>query len=396
MSRTLSRRAAHDLTPRLRSRRPELEQAALARIHAIGDSSATSDPAYFQGLRVALAAALDYGLAAIEAPKRDAEPIPVELLAQARLAARNGVSLDVVMRRYIAGHILLADTLLEEGTAAGVSATDLKGALRTLANRFDRIVAAVGEEYNSEQRSRRAETFEQRRIQSVERLLAGEPLGGDDLAYSFDGWHLGLVAYGYEADGVFDAIATTLDRYLLEINRGDGTVWAWFGGRRHFTRPELDVLVSVDLPEHTAIACGEPGQGLAGWRLTHRQATVALDIARCGADRSVRYADVALLAAVMQDDVLTEFLRQRYLVPLESDRDGGVAARQTLRAYFAARGNISSAAAALGANRNTIASRLRTIETKLGMSLDSCSTDLEAALHMDQLGELKATPGLGR
>ncbi|HEV7770742.1 MAG TPA: helix-turn-helix domain-containing protein [Solirubrobacterales bacterium] len=358
----------------------------------MADSTATPDPAYLQGLRVALAAALDYGLAAIESPKRQVEPIPVELLSQARLAARNGVSLDVVLRRYAAGHVLLADALLEEAAAAGVATADLKDVLHTLAACFDRVFAAVGEEYGREERSRSADTSKQRRIQSVERLLAGESVGPEDLVYNLDGWHLGVVASGFGADGSLDEIAATFDRHLLAIDRGDGGVWAWFGGRRHFEQAELDLFVSFNLPEQTAIACGEPGQGLSGWRLTHHQATMALGVAQCGAEKPVRYDDVALLATVIQDDVLTAFLRQRYLVPLESDRDGGVAARQTLHAYFAVGGNVSSAAAALGVNRNTVASRLRTIESRLGRPLDSCGTDLEAALRMEQLSGLADEP----
>jgi hypothetical protein len=391
MSRPLSGQDPADLRPRLRARQPELEQAVLARVRAIVDSSAAPDSGYLQGLRTALVVAVDYGLSAIECPQRDTEPVPVELLAQARLAARNGVSLDVVVRRYTAGHVLLTEAFLEEAAALGVSMAGLTALLRALTTRFERVIAAVGKEYKSEQRSRPADSSEQRRIRSIERLLAGERLGFGDLGYNLGGWHLGAVASGV-GEGPLSEIATALDRNLLAIDRGDGTIWAWLGGRRHFEPPELDVLASLDLPSQAAIAYGEPGQGLAGWRLTHRQATVALDVAKYGADKPVRYADVALLATVIQDEILTQFLRWRYLVPLESGRDRGAAAKRTLHAYFAAGGNTSSAAAALGVSRNTVASRLQAIEAKLGGSLDSCGTDLNAALQMDLLDDRTDSP----
>src|SRR6185295_7386978 len=97
-----------------RARRPDLEQAALARIKAISDPADVADPDYVDGLRAALASALDYGLAAIEHGEDRAPPPPAPLLSQARLAARNGVGLDTVLRRYVAGYTLLGDCLVDE------------------------------------------------------------------------------------------------------------------------------------------------------------------------------------------------------------------------------------------------------------------------------------------
>jgi DNA-binding PucR family transcriptional regulator len=57
-------------------------------------------------------------------------------------------------------------------------------------------------------------------------------------------------------------------------------------------------------------------------------------------------------------------------------------ARRTLRAYFAAERNVSSAAAALGVRRQTITSRLHVIEERLGRSLGVYATELDAALRL--------------
>jgi DNA-binding PucR family transcriptional regulator len=94
----------------------------------------------------------------------------------------------------------------------------------------------------------------------------------------------------------------------------------------------------------------------------------------------VRYADVAMLAATLQNDVLATSLRELYLVPLERERDGGKTLRQTLRAYFVANRNISSAAVALGVTRRTVANRLHVIEARLDRSLHSDAAQIEAAL----------------
>jgi DNA-binding PucR family transcriptional regulator len=100
----------------------------------------------------------------------------------------------------------------------------------------------------------------------------------------------------------------------------------------------------------------------------------------------VRYADVALVASLLQDDLLGTSLRELYLKPLEGERDGGELARRTLRAYIEAGGNVSSAAAALGVKRHTVTNRLRAIETTIGRPPEACTAELDIALYLEKLG----------
>lgn len=359
---------------------------ALARISAIADPAAAADPSYVAGLRAALAAALEYGFAALAAPERDPPPIPIELLAQARLAARNGVSLDAVLRRYAAGHSLLADGLLEEAAAVRASAAELKDLLRALALRYDRIVVAVSEEFEREAAAE-PRGAERRRHALLRRLLAGEPVDARALGYELEGHHLAIVAFGEQAGAAVGDLGRRLDRRLLLSEPDLHTAWAWLGGRRRFEREELGFIVSFGWPDGSVFACGEPGHGPAGWRLSHRQAAAALPVAQRGSATFVDYADVALLAAILQDDLLAASLRQAYLRPLAAERDAGDTAKATLRAYFAAARNASSAAAALGVNRRTVASRLRSIEERLGRPVDAVATELEVALRLDEFEE---------
>jgi DNA-binding PucR family transcriptional regulator len=138
------------------------------------------------------------------------------------------------------------------------------------------------------------------------------------------------------------------------------------------------------------LALGEPGRGLAGWRLTHRQAQAALLVALRRPRRCTRYADVALLASALTDEALATVLIDVYLAPLEDSRGSGPVLRETLRAYLGAERSVSSAAAALGVVRKTVEKRLRTIEEKLGRSLHPCPAELEIALELD---ELAVVPG---
>jgi DNA-binding PucR family transcriptional regulator len=85
-------------------------------------------------------------------------------------------------------------------------------------------------------------------------------------------------------------------------------------------------------------------------------------------------------------------LRQLYLEPLAGERDGGEVLRETLRAYFEAERNVSSAAAALGVTRKTVTNRLCVVEERLGRRLGLCSAEIEAVLRLDETTSLTPFP----
>ena len=370
-------RARRTLRERLEGRREEIERATLDRVYGISDPAEIADPDYAQGLRATVSAALDYALEAIERGEEKAPPPPPALLAQARLAARHGVSLDTVLRRYFAGYALIGEFLSREAQAG--RAPEAPALLRGRAAVFDRLIAALSEEYEREAQSAPASP-EQRRAERVRRLLAGEQLDTSGLSYEFEGHHLALVAAGPGAESALREIAQGLDCRLLMVSPEEGLAWAWLGARRAQNPSELGIEAGEG--EGPSIAIGEPGEGLSGWRLSHRQAAAALAVARRGGESVVRYRDVALLASVLRDELLVTSLRQIYLEPLEAERDGGELLRETLRAYFAADRNVSSAAAALGVDRSTIARRLREIEARIGCSLPTCGLEFEVALRL--------------
>ncbi len=382
-STSVTRDPRAEIHARLEARRPEIEQAVLTRVYAISESSREADPEYAEGLRRAVSAAIDYGLAAIETAEEHMPPVPTPLLMQARIAARNGVSLDTVLRRYFAGYSLLGDFLIEEASGEGLAkGPTLKRLLRVQATLFDRLLTVVSEEHAREVGSRPASS-EQRRAECAQRLLDGELCDSSELAYDLDAFHLGLIARGPEAAQAIRALTGSLDHRLLLVRRDPEVVWAWLGRREPLDPGELLAGVASGWPAQISLAIGEPGEGLAGWRLTHRQAKAALTIAERGSQRAIRYADVALLSSIVQDDVLTASLRAIFLEPLERGRDGGEVARETLSAYFAAERNISSAASALGISRQAVAKRIRSVEEELNRTVGSCGIELEAALRLE-------------
>ncbi|HEU5062257.1 MAG TPA: helix-turn-helix domain-containing protein [Solirubrobacterales bacterium] len=369
------------LASRLRERLPELQRAVATRIYAISDPNEVSDPAYIQGLNGALAAAVDYRLAVLEVGERRAPATPPLLLAQARLDARNGVSLDAVLRRYFAGNSLFGDFLVEEAERAEVSSGDLRSLLAAQATVSDRLLEAVSEEHGREAKNRPANAAERRR-ECVKRLLAGELVDHSDLGYELDAHHLALMVKGEGARELMRELAARLDRRLLIVQREEELKWAcWLGGRHPLAAEQALQPLGELAGEGIFVTVGEPGEGLPGWRFSHLQAKAALPIAERRGQPVLRYADVALLAAIARDDLASTSLRQLYLEPLERTRGG--TARETLRAYFAAERNVSSTAAALGVDRRTVTNRIRAIEELFGRPLNDFATEMEIALRLD-------------
>jgi PucR-like helix-turn-helix protein/diguanylate cyclase with GGDEF domain len=364
-----------------------IERAALTRVNAVSDPRETESPEYVEGLQKAVAAAIDYGIAGIGSGLGTHTPVPVVLLEQARLAARNGVSLDTVLRRYVAGYTLLGDFLIEEARKDdSLRSPVLQRVLRDQAILFERLVSTIIAEYGREVEKRNA-SANQRRAERVRTLLDGELVDTSEFAYDFGVWHLGMVVAGPRAEDAIRYFAEAFGRRILLVRVDDGITWAWLGGEHRIDPLELEIARSTasNWPSQVQLAVGEPGHGMEGWRFTHQQARAVLPIVLRSEETFIRYADVAVLTGILQDDLLAISLRELYLEPLEDERDGGSALRATLRAYFSSCRNVSSAAATLGLNRRTVASRLRTVEERLGRQLDSCAADLETALRMEEL-----------
>lgn len=236
----------------------------------------------------------------------------------------------------------------------------------------------------------------QRRVEIVQKLLAGEPVDQaerDALGYQLHiYWHLGVIARGDDAGGVLSRLRTGLECQLLQVPSEDGVIWGWLGGQHKPSVRELERLLPVNVHANCCLVVGEPGRGLEGWRQTHREARDALLAALRGPEKLVRYADSPLFVAAVQNDTLMRWLRD-FLAPLRGQKDGGVGLLQTLRALIDTECNRRAAAAMLGVDRHTVENRLRTAEELLGRSLTSCLPELDTALRLAELDGAITTAG---
>jgi hypothetical protein len=371
---------------RLYSRRAELERAILGRVREIvRDPPQLEDPEYVFGLRAAIASIIEYALVGVEQGEEWSGPIPSAAMAQAQRAARIGISLDTVLRRYIAGYALVWDFVMEEAARGGLlgDGDSWRRVQMRHASLLDSLIVAVTDEYSREVEWA-GRSPERRRAELVLRLLAGGHVDSAELGYELDAWHLGVIARGKMARGAVRDLARALDRELLPVSRGEEAVWGFLGGRRRVAGSDIERLLPATWPADVSLAIGEPGRGVEGWRLTHGQAQAALRVALRRPQTITRYVDVALLAAALDDEVFATSLLEIYLSPLG---ECGSAVRQTLHAYFAAGRRISIAARSLGVVPQTVENHLRTAGQVIGRPLQACLPELELALFFDELDE---------
>jgi PucR C-terminal helix-turn-helix domain/GGDEF-like domain len=356
-----------------------------------GDRPSSSE--YLRGMREAVLRGVEYGIQLLEGGAKPSPEIPIALIAQARLAARQGIALELMVRRYLAGKRLLTDVILEEAAAGGdPPPLLLREVLRTMESAFDHLLSIATEEYRRETASRRG-FQESRMIGVVRRLLAAEPTDHSALGYDLAHHHLGIVAGSIDARRTIKLLAAESGSRPLMVTTASNEVWAWLGSRRPFDAETIHRLAASACSAAVPLGLGEPARSSSGWRLTHRQARAAYSVAKESRSGAVRYAQVAIIACAAQDPLLTASLDELYLSPLREGRDGGRLLRATLRAYFSADRNSSSAASALGVSRQTVTNRLRQVEDRVGQPLSMCASALETALRLEAFEQHAADDG---
>jgi hypothetical protein len=371
-----------ELATRLRARCHEIERTVLARVRRVADSDGGVDSVHAEELRAVVAAAVSYGIEGIERGADWPALIPPAAARQARQAAQEDISLDLVLRRYTAGNKALEEFVVAEGE--GIPSQALCQILMDQAPRVDRLLEFVVCEYKDQyEQSRRSPS--QTKAARIARLVQDDgPAGPVDLDYDFDVWHIGLIMRGPKADLTVRICAERLGHRLLYAIHDSETVWAWLGNSGPPDATKLEACLAKSAPSELSAAIGESRYGLDGWRLSHREARMAFQVMLQSGQRLVRAPEVVLHFAVMRDDTLVRILVDSYLGPLKTHRSAQKLL-EALRAYIASGGNAVAAAAALGVTRHTIHRRIKRVEEILGRPLHSCLAEIHVALEIDQL-----------
>lgn len=383
--------ALKGVSDELLARREQLADELVGEIHRRVPEYAEFDgPELWEAVRDSCMANLETGLRALAGDRHVPEQVPDDARELALITARLGLPLGGLLRTYRIGHAVVWEQMFELLEAAPVPAAARRGAIAAasdyLFEHVDRVSAMVTEEYTAE-RDRFLRSREQRRTQLVRDVLDGadpDPAEATGtLDYDLRLHHLALVVAAPDVEAAVRQLAGALDapHRLVVVLAGD-TAWGWLGRTREFELPErLPALPGA------RISFGEPAAAVAGFRTSHRQARDAHRVAlRCGErTQPVRYDDVALESLAAGDPDRAAVFVSRELRGIDGDDARSRRLRRTLRAYFAAGQNASSAAATLGVHEHTVAYRLRTIEAALGRPVTARRAELETALRLFEL-----------
>jgi hypothetical protein len=375
----------------LLGRREELADQLVAEIHQrVPEYAEFGGPELWEAVRDSCLANLETGLEALAGDRRVPERVPVDARELALITARLGLPLGGLLRTYRIGHAIVWGQMFELLEAEPVEASMRRRAIAAasayLFEHVDRVSTMVTEEYTGE-RDRYLRSREQRRTQLVRDVLEGvdpDPTEATrTLDYDLRLHHLAVVVSAPDVEAAVRSLARELDapHRLVVVVAGD-TAWGWLGRTREFELPER--LAGV---EAARISFGEPDAGVSGFRTSHRQARDAHRVAlRSGRhEQPIRYDDVALESLAAGDEGRASVFVARELRGIDGEDARSRRLRETLRAYFAAGQNASSAAAMLGVHEHTVAYRLRTIEAALGRPVTARRAELETALRLFEL-----------
>lgn len=130
---------------------------------------------------------------------------------------------------------------------------------------LDDLIDEIGEAYALEAKNR-TQSRESRRERLIEALLAGNPVDAAEaaLGFDFDSWHIGVIAIGTTAADMVRDLAKASDRRLLQLRRGERSIWTRFAGGRKLESTKLQLLAAERMPADGCLAFGEPHLGLPG------------------------------------------------------------------------------------------------------------------------------------
>ena len=392
----------------VRVRIPDLAEAIVKESSAqVPEITSKDDPVLAETEKPSILSALTSIVDGLAGGRRTPERASDAALEEARVAAQAGIDLHSLLRTYRVGQSVLWDAILEE-TLRLVESDGRRMAVLRQASDYqyawnNKVTESVIEAYQAEHKAYFFRSQDRRRRAIVSDILRGVPADIEQLGYNVHTTQLGVVAWGRSPEANIRALAVALDAKHLTVSGTSGTCLGWLGAARLTEQLELRPDALAAMPD-THVALGELEQGLEGFRLSHRQAWQAYRVSRLRPEPVVRYNDVALESLVLRDREAVRDFVVRELGSLDEDDTRSALLRETLRAYFQSGQNAASTAARIHVHERTVAYRLRSIEARLGVTINVRRDELAVALRLADLlehsneqdfEEARVDPGVG-
>ncbi|MGY1983507.1 PucR family transcriptional regulator [Nocardia gipuzkoensis] len=321
---------------------------------------------------------------------------PEALIGPGEVVSR-GIGVEHMLRSIQVGHSFAAQQAfdaVESLVPARDRTAEMRRVYELLFALSDRLATAMAREYGNAREVWLASSAAIR-MEIVQEILRGDPVPVERavrlLSYDLTRHHLALIVWTDD----YTSIATQrLEQTAADVLQDCGCtstlvmpvgmrrVWAWGSTVRR--SPALPEATRARIEPGIHVAMGLPGNGVAGFISSHRQ---ALDAARVGmispSKRSLaEYGELDLVAMLSSDlDQAREFV-QRELGALADPADATATIRTTLKCYLDVERSLSAAAAQLHVARNTVAYRVQRAEQLRGRKIQDRRMQLQAALAL--------------
>ncbi len=339
---------------------------------------------------------------------------PAAAIEHARRLAQRDISANVLVRSYRLGHQAVLKAVLEEIRNANLDpglALDVFDVMSTISfNYIDRISQEVVEVYQQARESW-LENRNSVRITEIRELLAGGDVDIDAatvaIRYPLQRSHLAVVLWCDDSEDRLAEMERLIQQFAASIGAADSplfisvdraTAWAWVAVPAAVLGEAVTWLGSLVPAEGPYVAVGTPQSGVAGFRLSHRQAEDARIVAVASGPQRRRFTafshrGVALAALLGSNvDALSAWATE-VLGPLACSTDSDQRLRETLQAFLKAGGSNKAAAQELHLHTNSVKYRVQRAIERRGRPIEDDRLDVEVALLLcSQFGDRMLDP----
>ncbi|WP_082981675.1 PucR family transcriptional regulator [Mycolicibacterium mucogenicum] len=331
---------------------------------------------------------------------------PAAAIEHARRLAQRDISANVLVRSYRLGHQAVLKAVLQEIRAADLEpqlALDVFDVMSTISfNYIDRISQEVVEVYQHARESW-LENRNSVRITEIRELLAGGDVDVDAatvaIRYPLQRTHLAVVLWCDDSEDRLAEMERLIQQFAASIGAADSplfisvdraTAWAWVAVPAAVIGEAVTWLGSLVPADGPYVAAGTPQSGVAGFRLSHRQAEDARVVAVASGSQRRRFTafghrGIALAALLGSNVEALSAWATEVLGPLACSTDGDQRLRETLQAFLKAGGSNKAAAEELHLHTNSVKYRVQRAIERRGRPIEDDRLDVEVALLLCSL-----------
>ncbi|MUL63711.1 PucR family transcriptional regulator [Mycobacterium sp. CBMA 234] len=341
---------------------------------------------------------------------------PAAAIEHARRLAQRDISANALVRSYRLGHQGVLKEVLAEIRAADLDlalALDVFDVMSTISfNYIDRISQEVVEVYQQARESW-LENRNRVRITEIRELLDGGDVDIDAatvaIRYPLQRTHLAVVLWSDDSEDRLAEMERLVQQFAASIGAADSplfisvdraTAWAWVAVPAAAVVDAVTWLGRLVPDDGPYVAVGTAQSGVAGFRLSYRQAEDARTVAVASGPQRRRFTafshrGIALAALLGSNvDALSAWATE-VLGPLACSTDSDQRLRETLQAFLKAGGSNKAAAEELHLHTNSVKYRVQRAIERRGRPIEDDRLDVEVALLLcSQFGDrLLDSPG---